>query len=319
MWRPTISSDEIFHHGIEGMHWGQRNGPPYPLDSRTHNRVVKGATTGAGRRKSNDKSSVEKQGVGELAFLAAVYLLPMAVVTLLTVTENVKEKIKFRKETKKEREFRKQCDEDRAKAETDPKTGLKLKANKDMSREEDIKRVNPDYKLDPERARMNCVNCTTAYELRRRGFEVEAEKRVEGRNGVDVAKNIFNAKNNKPFMYPDPKKDRDAFINHCLKYESLARTGRNEECSKAAYKALKQEPKGSRGQLLITWGRWGGHSVAYEISKKGEIEIIDTQCNKVYKGAEVNEFLARGIAVQYQRYDNKKLNVEELKKGELVR
>lgn len=24
--------DYIMHHGIKGMHWGERNGPPYPLD-----------------------------------------------------------------------------------------------------------------------------------------------------------------------------------------------------------------------------------------------------------------------------------------------
>lgn len=36
MWSPAISSDEIYHHGIQGMHWGQRNGPPYPLKEGAH-------------------------------------------------------------------------------------------------------------------------------------------------------------------------------------------------------------------------------------------------------------------------------------------
>lgn len=31
MWKPTISSDELWHHGIKGQQWGKRNGPPYPL------------------------------------------------------------------------------------------------------------------------------------------------------------------------------------------------------------------------------------------------------------------------------------------------
>ena len=36
MWRPPISSDELWHHGILGQKWGDQNGPPYPLDSGEH-------------------------------------------------------------------------------------------------------------------------------------------------------------------------------------------------------------------------------------------------------------------------------------------
>ena len=31
MWSPTVSSDELWHHGIKDQRWGVRNGPPYPL------------------------------------------------------------------------------------------------------------------------------------------------------------------------------------------------------------------------------------------------------------------------------------------------
>lgn len=27
-----ISSDYLMHEGVKGMHWGVRNGPPYPID-----------------------------------------------------------------------------------------------------------------------------------------------------------------------------------------------------------------------------------------------------------------------------------------------
>lgn len=33
MYRPPIRPYELYHHGVKGMHWGIRNGPPYPLDS----------------------------------------------------------------------------------------------------------------------------------------------------------------------------------------------------------------------------------------------------------------------------------------------
>jgi len=48
--------DILTHHGIKGQRWGDRNGPPYPLDSKAHSASEKKA----GWKKSLDPKSVKK-------------------------------------------------------------------------------------------------------------------------------------------------------------------------------------------------------------------------------------------------------------------
>lgn len=45
-------SNHLAHHGIAGQKWGQRNGPPYPLDEKVHSASEKKA----GWKKSLDKT-----------------------------------------------------------------------------------------------------------------------------------------------------------------------------------------------------------------------------------------------------------------------
>jgi hypothetical protein len=50
--------NELYHHGIKGQKWGQRNGPPYPLDIEDHSTSEKKANWKRSLNKTNyDKSS----------------------------------------------------------------------------------------------------------------------------------------------------------------------------------------------------------------------------------------------------------------------
>ena len=63
-WQPSVTPndviihaayDELYHHGVLGQHWGQRNGPPYPLSAGQHSPAEKRA----GYQKSIDKKNLQ--------------------------------------------------------------------------------------------------------------------------------------------------------------------------------------------------------------------------------------------------------------------
>ena len=69
----VVSDDYLAHHGILGQKWGQRNGPPYPLDANAHSAAekrLKGKNDGkleSWKKKRREKSRIVKAEKAKLA------------------------------------------------------------------------------------------------------------------------------------------------------------------------------------------------------------------------------------------------------------
>lgn len=61
VWSEVPRPDDIYHHGILGQHWGKRNGPPYPLDSKISSRVKKSGIK-ARQKRYKDREDKIKSG-----------------------------------------------------------------------------------------------------------------------------------------------------------------------------------------------------------------------------------------------------------------
>ena len=63
-WKLELYRNELYHHGIKGQQWGVNNGPPYPLDAKTHRQVVRSA--GKQVRKSAEQKEDVRRTTGRI-------------------------------------------------------------------------------------------------------------------------------------------------------------------------------------------------------------------------------------------------------------
>ena len=142
----------------------------------------------------------------------------------------------------------------------DTATGLHLKT-KHWTIEEDVKAVNPEFEDYDERGDSlgitnNCVYCTFAYDMRRRGYDVRAKSTLAGK---------FTDKNVKEW-YKNPE------VFYADKNESVA----------SVTKFLTAQGDGARGYFAFDWtGVPAGHCIVYEVVGK-KLYLHDPQSGESY-------------------------------------
>lgn len=133
--------------------------------------------------------------------------------------------------------------------------GLPVK-KKDTSKDYDLKTINPGGKSTTLSGTNNCLLCTVAYDMRRRGYNVIARQRAPIELLYDIGDEDLSN------MYKHTKTIRD---------ESL----------RGITNKIKRQ-KNSRGSISCTWnGSNSGHVVAYEVND-GKVTLYDAQSGTRY-------------------------------------
>lgn len=132
----------------------------------------------------------------------------------------------------------------------------------------------------PSEYTTNCMYCTTAYDLNRRGYKVQANGRLQGGTLEQIAK-MYKLKDDA--MSFDPKYGN---VNKYLK-------------------KFSEMENGARGNMLVSWKAGGGHSMAWEVVDN-QLNIIDCQSGQRFSSAaEIKKLISKTNGrIQTVRTDN---------------
>ena len=149
-----------------------------------------------------------------------------------------------------------------------------------MTPKDDMAACNPKYSKGGV-YKKNCISCTLAYDLRRRGYDVEAASidTTSVTNGsLPVQLGFYKGEKLEIFEVPnDPDVAVKQFTKNLLSYGD-----------------------GSRGMLRIRWKNGDGHAVVWEVDGRSLL-IRDPQNNTI---ADLSDYIHRSKTFYYFRTDN---------------
>ena len=343
-------NDYISHHGILGQRWGTKNGPPYPLGSDDHsasekkagwrkslsgnnavryrgktnytvidkfkenreaNKYVKDAKNKGVSEKEIAKhvrESAAKSDKSEITSEALWLALGVATMNPVLISQVLARGGMAAGSTIKE----KKSEERKKNLEVDAKTGFHKK-DREYTPEEDTKAVNPGVWNYDANTKNNCVLCTYAYDLRRRGYDVTANKTTVGYNRDELKEFYPKAKLESGYMPTEKKDEQFSYLR--------ASIGTNKELAKTTLDKIKKQGNGARGALYVTFDSpYAGHAVAYEVIDN-DVVIRDTQIGRTYANGRgiltesPEKFLRSCSTSEFARLDNVDFNIKKMKEA----
>ena len=153
----------------------------------------------------------------------------------------------------------------------------------ETNQNEDMAACNPKY-LKGGVYKNNCISCALAYDLRRRGYDVESSPidTTSVTNGsLPVQLGFYKGEKLETYEVPnDPDVAVKQFTKNIVSYGD-----------------------GSRGMLRIRWKNGDGHAVVWEVND-GTVIVRDPQNNTII---DLSEYMRRAKTFYYFRTDNLKL------------
>lgn len=174
------------------------------------------------------------------------------------------------------------------------------KKDRPTSKDEDQEAVNPYYKSKDYAYTNNCAYCTAAYDLRQRGYDVEAMP--IDKEQANTAKEIMS-------WYEDADLET---LDEVIERQAKDKAGKgvtHAEAAKIIEEDMKRNGEGARGHLLLYWSQGGGHDVVWEV-ENNEVVVRDCQTNETMK---IYDYLQYCDNVAYFRTDNLDVNKKVLK------
>lgn len=186
-----------------------------------------------------------------------------------------------------------------------------------------VRQINPEFGTGIG-SKMNCRRCTFAYELRRRGYDVQATRTPTAFG--QTATGLFNAinpgKRNKPTgpfqsvglskIAKDGTQLKEMTKRVAFGAEEPIR-GIRGSFSQDIMSTLAKKPNGSRGELGVIFNGVFGHSMAWEVIN-GTPTVFDAQTGKKYtpSSKEWHQLAGQVTHAGLTRLDNKDLDFDFL-------
>lgn len=302
----------LIHFGKKGQTWYVRNYQTYEIRPTRSGKIgvehIKGKEQRSGEVKK-ESTNIKGYVLSRDEQLAlGVGLAAAAAIVGVKAIKSIRDKIEMDKADAKADENVKIEDLRRSQnTKIDKETGFRLK-NSDEPELEDMRHVNPNRGRSDGSGDTNCMFCTVAWEMRKRGYDVQALQSTRGFN------NSFFGTCFKEPKEVDIESRELKFKDRFMKYDiySIVRPSKVDQSK--IWDTLDKEPVGSRGYIGVDFiNSYMGHAMYYEVTKDGPV-ISDTQQVKQYTRKKKCKFLDDVAKAQLIRLDNLELDVDGLKK-----